>query len=374
MKKSLAKLFDGGDDLEFCAEVFKFIFDSCGERSTMPDVSQLPEPARVVLLTWRAEEILSTGFSSLFAGTFHGDPDYLLTLKAFQLVGHEAKARAFGRALDLFPDGKAPVDVRKRLFQYRSAEGRLRGEIDRQFWDESNELEGHLAKYIRKNRSTFENLAIAKSNKKDRHAEQTTSDSKRPDPIAGQIIALPHWARIAFAAHCADLVFPFYRTLWPNARPKRAEDVEYAIRTVKSAAAKGKVIDELKKAHEGAVMATGAARVSDLQIVKTNEPPPPDGNAAFRVTLISIAVQLAAEAAETKPKTSAYYAYRSYASARDLAAELKPELVDEMARDLEALQRAAQRGKWTDKSPVPDLSIRATGDGNGPKRPWWKLW
>jgi len=80
------------------------------------DVAQLPEAHRVVLMVYHAHGLLSYGgFGRLFEAEFPGDPDYQLTLQAFDTIGAPRACEAFRRAFAAFPNATLPRDFEERI-------------------------------------------------------------------------------------------------------------------------------------------------------------------------------------------------------------------------------------------------------------------
>ena len=60
----------------------------------------------------------------------------------------------------------------------------------------------------------------------------------RPEtlPTLAEILQLPRWARVAFAARCARRVLPQFNANWPDAPPEYAQAVESAVSIAESSA------------------------------------------------------------------------------------------------------------------------------------------
>src|SRR5207302_6233345 len=111
------------------------------------------------------------------------------------------------------------------------------------------------------------------------------------------VATLPHWARVAFAAHCARQAFPIFRRYWPNATAERVNAVKRAILLAEDSAAKARPAEGLKDAIINALVAAGAglgALYGLPEDMRGKEPLPADGNAG---TLASFAVKSAEKAA-----------------------------------------------------------------------------
>jgi hypothetical protein len=165
------------------------------------------------------------------------------------------------------------------------------------------------------------------------------------------VAALPHWARVAFAARCARRVYPFFTKNWPDAVPKRVQSVERAIELAEKSAAAAKSQDGLKSAVVEAAVTVGAALQSLYGIVlEDRDPLPPDGNAGKAASFAAKVAQRAAEAAHAPPEKSTEYA----AEALRWVMSLCPTpLVEDLHFELGALQGFAEIRGWDDDTPVP---------------------
>ena len=70
----------------------------------------------MVLMVHHAHGLLNYGgFGSLFEAEFPGDPDYQLTLQAFESIGAARACEAFHNAFSVLPDATLPRDFEERL-------------------------------------------------------------------------------------------------------------------------------------------------------------------------------------------------------------------------------------------------------------------
>jgi hypothetical protein len=152
----LDRLLDTPDDFLLCDELFKRALKHYGDGL---DVSRCKEKDRTVLLVWHASGIIDNGgFQYLFEGDLKGDPDFAMTAAAFKAIKATNCAAAVEAAVKLFPGGKPPPDVAKRLKVYQSAGAAKRDAIDRRFFSESQKVKALLATYIRAHRAEFTHL------------------------------------------------------------------------------------------------------------------------------------------------------------------------------------------------------------------------
>jgi Domain of unknown function (DUF4375) len=372
MTKSLSKLLVDANDSELCIGVAHLIHKRYGDQ---PDIKEMHEPERVFFVAWCAYGLVSNGgFNYLFEGI--GGRDLSLAAKAFETIGCEPAAGAFRRAFALFPNG-VPEDQGERLHIYRSGTGEERHEIDMQFMGASKQIDAALVAYIRRHAEDFKKLEKSKPAPKRRKRQRLATEHRGTDPVAVGIADLPRWARVAFAARCARMVFPFFHEFWPDAIQEHVDGVNEAIIQAAKAAAIAQATPEVKQAEGMAGLAAGTALSISLYGYpnEDSEPGPPDGNAASSACQVIKAAEHAAAAAGADNKESCVRdATQSYAYARGMALDMAPELFDQMARDFRSLQRAARRGHWTDRTPVPQSVFTSTDDDDEPPRPWWKFW
>ena len=103
----------------------------------------------VVYLVWGAKGLIDNGgFRYLLEKNLAGDPHFALTAAAFQAIGCGEAHAAFQQVLALFPEGKLPRSVDRRLRQYRKAAGGMVSDMDRQFWGAREAVPRCLASYI----------------------------------------------------------------------------------------------------------------------------------------------------------------------------------------------------------------------------------
>jgi hypothetical protein len=374
MPKPLSKLLRNANDEDLCSGVFDLIVAHYGNEA---NPSEMEDAARVFSLVYHTSGIIGNGgFNYLLEGDVPGDPDLSMTVDAYERVGCGPAVEAFHMVMNLFPDGKPPRDRDSRLEIYRSGSAERRGEIDRKFFKIYDALIPALARYIRQNADDLRRLEESPARPKQKPKRLDEVEPRQLDPVAVGLPELPHWARVAFAARCARIVFPLFDQLWGNALPRRRLAVQNAIRLAERAAAAGKPNDELKEAVVESCLTAGAALTKSLYgwIPDDAEPGPADGTAAVQVGSVAKAAENAAEAARNGRKLSAEFARHSYAFARDVACDLQPELTEQMARDFQTLRQAALRGRWTDRTPVPRWAFESTDGPNQEKKPWWQFW
>jgi hypothetical protein len=354
--KPFEKLLAKADDRALCEGLCDLIVAHHG-LGVIPD--DLPDEERVVVLAWWVNYLIQNGgFHHLLSDTVPGDADYSRTVEAYERIGCAPATEVFRRVFARFPGGQLPDDVRERVRAYLSGPGSLRWEVDEAFRQAENDIIKCLARFIRDHAPYFWDLRPAKVK---RRSEPVDTSPGRTDPVAVGIKELPHCARVAFAARCARLVAVHFRELWPDAIARRREALENAVHAATESAAEGRAAIDWDKLSQEMIMATGAARMISLVGVpmESDEPGPPDGNAALAVASILKAAEFAVKAAASKCEHSAEFATHSYAHAREFAWKTARKLFDRMADDFHSLQRAAKSGRWTDRTPVSPAVFEA---------------
>jgi Domain of unknown function (DUF4375) len=375
MPEPLAKLFAEANDFDLCNGLFEHLLAFDGE---VPDVSEMPEEERVVLLVWHTYGIIGNGgFDYLFGGDLPGDPGYSLAAEAYEAIGCEPAAHAFRQALALFPSREAPRDLDARMRIYRRGTGDRRGQIDREFFNAGKQIEACLARYIREHQEAYSRLEGRPKPKRAKREPRSEPEPRRLDPVAVGIPELPHWARVAFAARCARLVYPFFPRFWPDARPERPLSIARAAQLAERSAAAGNAAEGLERAARDALMTAGAALAISLYgyPMEDPEPGPPDGIVAVHASYIAKTAEFAARAALAGPKQSAEPSTQAYALARGLATGIDEwELVETMQREFKRLRRLARQGRWTHRSAVPPEVFDLDYQPEEPPKRWWRIW
>ena len=154
-------LLDLTDDFELCNGVFGRFADFNNEI----DVDSYSEEERVVTLVWHASGIIGNGgFEYLLEGDFNGDSGFIYTAAAFKTIGAAESYAAFQRALGAF-GGHYPTDPKQRIAAFHCLPEHERTAINRQFWDDDDNMRSGLARYIRERRQRCHQLLSAASAK-----------------------------------------------------------------------------------------------------------------------------------------------------------------------------------------------------------------
>jgi hypothetical protein len=342
------------------------------------NVRYLRVEERTVVLVWHVTGIIGNGgFNYLLEHQLRGDPDFTRTARAFRRIGCAEAVAAFQQAFGLFPESRPPRNIRRRLRQYRRGPGANRHAIDSRFWEAGEAITQGLARYIRSHREAFAHLAGPPAKRPRVRAPQPERPRVQAAPEAVTRIdleALPHWARVAFAARCGRHVFPLFRRYWPRARPKRLRQVLRALKLAEQSAAQGKPAPGLKEAKTNAVVAAGAALFA-LYGFATKEPLPADGNAGTIASFVAKVAEHAAAAALAGRHESADLAQGAFTFALEALVAANKEIIREkIVLDYERICRVARRARWGDRDPVAPTVFSSLSEEEIPRNPWWKFW
>jgi hypothetical protein len=112
-----------------------------------------PFECRVVTLAWFTLGIVGNGgFRYLFSADINGDPQYKLSVGAFDAIGAEAAHGAFRDALALFPNSIPPKDLEGRNRIFESIPKDSTDGIESRFYKAQPETERCLAAFIQQHR------------------------------------------------------------------------------------------------------------------------------------------------------------------------------------------------------------------------------
>jgi hypothetical protein len=168
--------------------------------------------------------------------------------------------------------------------------------------------------------------------------------------------ALPHWARVVFAARCARAVLPHMRRAWPNISTEHLRALEAAIALTEEAstAGKGQGQEQLLDAAIGSMGVAGLALMPSYGF--ESEEPVPSGNDNCLISSFAAKiVEWSARAAHEGPETSANALLEAWSYVGEIAGLTNDcdHLTTNLQRELSQLGRVAARGRWTDETPVP---------------------
>jgi hypothetical protein len=313
------------------------------------DIRDIPEAARNVLLVDHVEGIIGNGgFRYLFESDYPGDPGYEKIKQAFDAIGCAKASAAFRKAFALFPDGRPPHDANRRMTIYLKSLKAFPTPEDDTFFSAAADLTAKLAQYIRSHKDDFRYLIDSTRRVVRRHKRRKPASAPQ-GPTAPPIGALPHWARVAFAARCARLVLPVLNEHWPNMPVKRRQEVERAIELVEISAATATPHPDLNHAEMNAIGVAGSAFSG--QYLAAESDAPADLHAGGFAGGVARAASEAARTARLTGEESVEAAFSAWSFATH-AAEHASDIVQRIADDFRRLARASKRSKWDDQTGI----------------------
>ena len=349
MARSFERLLVQADDHELCNGMRSRILAFHGNDL---DATDIDEPERVVLLVWHVSGIVGNGgFRYLFEGHLPGDPYFARTSESFEAIGCKKAATAIRKALSIFPDSMPHRNIDERLrFYLRRVKG-TPTDIDRMFFEASDDVTKCLADYIRARRDDFRHLKDVNPDGDDWREPKPSPQMRRKNPKrVSTIDDLPHWARVAFAARCARRVLPLWTRSWPRSPEEHPNAVRLAIELAEQSAAEGRAAEGLDSAIMHAVMAAGAALMGDAYGLISE--PPENALAGTIAASVAKVAEHAAKAARTLDDQSLLSTLQALSFAADAAAD-ETEILNDIREDFERLFRVAKRSQWKDRTKVP---------------------
>jgi len=152
------------------------------------------------------------------------------------------------------------------------------------------------------------------------------------DITESQISWLPRWARVAFAAYCAELALKLVQNRWKEMPPQFRSDCQGAINAAKQAAFTGREVLSFSSAHDRAMQ----AGVSCPGLVY----------ATFAANSARCAVESAFESEPSLP-------YQAWNNAKSTAASLSDTAINQaMKHGFESISSQATKDDWTDETTV----------------------
>jgi hypothetical protein len=123
-----------------------------------------------------------------------------------------------------------------------------------------------------------------------------------------------------------------------------------------------------------AAITTAGAALSPVYGLPSNEPGPDNETACHIASFAAKVSEWAIRSAQEGPAASTNAALEAYTFAREAAhAAEVVQVLDELHSDLTRLRRVADRGRWSDDTPVPAGVFELLADASD-KEPWWKFW
>ena len=182
-------------------------------------------------------------------------------------------------------------------------------------------------------------------------------------PTEDELMQLPRWARVAFAARCAERVRPLFRHYWADAPEEYVRAVDEAVTLAKRAATASRRDGRFRAAvRVAAAAADGAANAAEQAC---NYADSASVSAAFAASFAADAA-FQAPSRRTRPGHVADAVGAASSAARIAGVGTYTNLA--MRRDFALLSALAEREGWTDETAVdPDLlgPLWAEGEPEG---------
>jgi len=160
-------------------------------------------------------------------------------------------------------------------------------------------------------------------------------------PSDGDLQSIPRWARVALIARTLRRVQPLLLASWPTATKKFQRNMDWAIAEGEAAAAAGGITPDLHRAGMAAMDVYGNAPM-DADIAN---------QLAFAASRVSFCAQQPNVRDGAYTLEHALAGVESFQGSRKVR-DLKRIVVQAIWKDLALLQAAAQREKWTSRTPV----------------------
>ncbi len=366
MAKTLADVLAAEDDLVVCNGLYSLLLTRYGK---LFNPATLPVEHRTVFSVWHTNMMIGNGgFHAFFNAEMPGDPDYTHMLAGYKAIGCGPACAALNRVFDAFPDRVPSDDPVERLRVFVHGNNEVDGALNRDFLETADALTTAVAAYIRKHAAALADVekpgtgyAIAVP-RRALKAAVSVPVVGRLDPVATGLPRLPRWARAAFYAHCAHLVFSDWDEAWPESPPMYREGIEQAIILAQLCAAQGRAVGDLKAASQQAICAAQAAAATDAK-ARMGGPPPADPVAAT-----NIAISAATALDFISGDEEADFGFAKAA----IDASGRADLMEQVQDDFQKLKKLAREGGWTEKTPVPPEVFQSDFDARG--KSWWKRW
>jgi hypothetical protein len=168
-------------------------------------------------------------------------------------------------------------------------------------------------------------------------------------PGKEEIARLPHWARVAFAARCAQIVGPLFRAGWPEAPEDIVRKVHRAVDVAVESAARAEL-------PEGAFDA--AADVSEVIILAKDRTDVRYRDlAAYAANAALFAIRCAIAAGSNSARSESAINCATFAATYAFRALSRFDTTQHARQlnrlDFDLIEQAAAREGWTDESPIP---------------------
>lgn len=193
------------------------------------------------------------------------------------------------------------------------------------------------------------------------------------DDIVCRIKRIPHWARVACAAHLARTVQPLLGEYWPQVTAERQDSIQTAIRLIEQSAVAGYPVDGLKSAHIEVLKTAGAALLP-IYGVSRGGPGPPNENACYIASFSAKVAERGVWAAmEGKGQSENALAEAYSFTSSALKRAQHESVLGRLQASLIAVSRIASQNKWVDDTPVP-TTLFDTLTTESHQKLWWRFW
>ncbi|MCW5776578.1 MAG: hypothetical protein KIS87_09080 [Phycisphaeraceae bacterium] len=178
-------------------------------------------------------------------------------------------------------------------------------------------------------------------------------------PTDVELLTLPRWVCVAFAARCARRVQPLFACFRPDAPKEHVEAVDTAITLSERSAAHGTRVSAHNAVHAADAARTAYNAAAALAPDDANAPYDANARAAARAAHAAHAAARAVDAADAAAAADAADAASAAGEAAfegDFTGAFEGAFdatVAAMRHDFELLRAAVQAENWTDDTPVP---------------------
>jgi hypothetical protein len=301
------------------------------------------------LLALHVDGIIGNGgFRYLFESGLPGDPHYQMALSAFRTLGCPESVRAFSEALALFPGGLPPTNGRERLGIYLENVDGSPSSQDVCFWDAHRTRRQNLNEYIRAHVQDFDYLD---GEPPERPAEEEVEVPGEETPLVVRYLAaLPHWARVAFAARCGRQALALFPRYWPEAAAEVGDRLRTALEAIETTTTTATAGEDVRTAVMNCMLTAGAA---DLESRKPGGPP--DARHGALAAYCAKVIESAAETARSDThEESVEHTVRALALLQRLVDDAgEEEILEVLDQDLGVLVERSGDEDWDDGSPMP---------------------
>jgi hypothetical protein len=166
-------------------------------------------------------------------------------------------------------------------------------------------------------------------------------------------------------------MLPLFDEFWPDSGGRRC-DLKLAVNLAERSAESALAVEGLDDAAIGAVVVAGGALCRQREAALASGSPPSTSDLV--ASFVAKTAEWAANSAASDPSRSEDAALEAYSFARQAAeaAGVDP-MLEQIHDELGGLLRAARKGRWTDRTPVPPRVFDLLTE-RPPSRRWWEYW